>query len=403
MTTLAALGANRSLTNVENSTALMMAAGLATRSPGEDAGTEREVLEAVQVALSLGADVNAVDNNGETAVHAAAYKNLPRVVKFLVAKGARVDIWNRPNKFGWTPLAIAVGYRFGNFKPSADTEAAVREVMIAAGVTPPVKVVAKTQQKGLPIGTRGGAVVDYTFPMDGEYGIQIRLMRDRDEHIEGLTEPHDLELLLDKARVQLFTVKPPEREPEHASVDQHLKLRIPVHAGPHALGVTFIKKPSLLPETARQPYQARFNYYRHPRIQPAIYSISIVGPYGPGVTGDSPSRRRLGLARPAGLDDDDRYAKEILTTLMKRAYRRPVTPSDLQGPFALYKKGRAEGGFDAGIELALAGVLVSPQFLFRLEPDPAGIAPRTPYRVSDLELASDSPSFSGAASPMMSC
>jgi uncharacterized protein len=146
MTTLAALGANPSLTNVENSTALMMAAGLATRSPGEDAGTEREVLEAVQVALSLGADVNAVDNNGETAVHAAAYKNLPRVVKLLVAKGARVDLWNRPNKFGWTPLAIAVGYRFGNFKPSADTEAAVREVMIAAGVTPPLKVIAKTQQ-----------------------------------------------------------------------------------------------------------------------------------------------------------------------------------------------------------------------------------------------------------------
>ena len=146
MTTLATLGANPSLTNVENSTALMMAAGLATRSPGEDAGTELEVLDAVQVALSLGADVNAVDNNGETALHAAAYKNLPKVVKLLVAKGARIDVWNRENKFGWTPLAIAVGYRFGNFKPSADTEAAVREVMIAAGVTPPVKVVAKTQQ-----------------------------------------------------------------------------------------------------------------------------------------------------------------------------------------------------------------------------------------------------------------
>ena len=109
-------------------------------------GTESEVLEAVQFLLSLGADVNAVDNNGETVMHAAAYKNLPKVVKFLAAKGARIELWNRPNKFGWTPLAIAAGYRFGNFKPSADTEAAVREVMIAAGVTPPVKVVAKTQQ-----------------------------------------------------------------------------------------------------------------------------------------------------------------------------------------------------------------------------------------------------------------
>jgi ankyrin repeat protein len=146
MRTLAALGANPLLPNAENSTPLMMAAGLATRSPGEDAGTETEVLEAVQVAMDLGNDVNAVDNNGETAMHAAAYKNLPKVVKFLAARGAKIEIWNRPDKFGWIPLAIAVGYRFGNFKPSPDTEAALREVMIAAGVTPPKTIVAKTQQ-----------------------------------------------------------------------------------------------------------------------------------------------------------------------------------------------------------------------------------------------------------------
>jgi ankyrin repeat protein len=146
MKALAALGADPRLTNVDNSTPLMAAAGLATRSPGEDAGTEEEVLQAVQVALDLGADINAVDNNGETVLHAAAYKNLPRVVKFLAAKGAKIDVWNREDKFGWTPLAIAVGYRFGNFKPSPDTEAAIREVMIAAGVTPPKTIVARTQQ-----------------------------------------------------------------------------------------------------------------------------------------------------------------------------------------------------------------------------------------------------------------
>jgi ankyrin repeat protein len=146
MRTLAALGADPLLPNADHSTPLMAAAGLATRSPGEDAGTESEVLEAVQAALDLGADVNTVDDNGETAMHAAAYKNLPKVVKFLADKGARIDIWNRTNKFGWTPLAIAVGYRFGNFKPSPETEAAVRDVMIAAGVTPPKTVNAKTQQ-----------------------------------------------------------------------------------------------------------------------------------------------------------------------------------------------------------------------------------------------------------------
>jgi mono/diheme cytochrome c family protein len=252
----------------------------------------------------------------------------------------------------------------------------------------PADLTQEQHLEGLPIGTRGGAVVHYTFPMDGEYEIQIRLMRDRDEHVEGLTEPHDLELFVDKTRVQLFTVKPPSRESEHATIDQQLKMRVPVAAGPHDVGVAFLKKPSDLQETARQPYQAHFNYYRHPRIQPAVYSVSIVGPYGAATPGDSPSRRRIFGSRPAGSAEDARAAKPILSALMKRAYRRPVTDADLQGPLAVFEKGRANGGFDAGIELALSAVLVSPNFLFRVEPDPAGVAPNTPYRVSDLELAS---------------
>ena len=146
MRALAALGADPFIPNVDHSTPLMIAAGLATRSPGEDAGTESEVLEAVQAALELGADINAVDINGETAMHGAAYKNLPKVVKFLASKGAKIDVWNREDRYGWTPLAIAVGYRFGNFKPSPETEAMIRAEMIAAGVTPPKTVIAKTQQ-----------------------------------------------------------------------------------------------------------------------------------------------------------------------------------------------------------------------------------------------------------------
>jgi len=146
MRELAKLGADPFITNVDSSTPLMAAAGLATRSPGEDAGTEPEVIEAMQAALDLGNDIDAVDRNGETAMHAAAYKNLPKVVKFLASKGAKIEVWNKPDKYGWTPLAIAVGYRFGNFKPSPDTEASIREVMIAAGVTPPKVVIAKTQQ-----------------------------------------------------------------------------------------------------------------------------------------------------------------------------------------------------------------------------------------------------------------
>ncbi len=257
---------------------------------------------------------------------------------------------------------------------------------------------------GLPIGTRGGAAVPYTFPQDGEYEIQIRLTRDRDEHVEGLNEPHDLELLLDRERVQIFTVKPPVRaagvpegdQPSHATVDQHLKVRIPVSAGPHVLGATFPKKPSELLETPRQPYQTHFNSYRHPRIQPAIYSVSIIGPYDAKGPGDTPSRRRIFGSWPLRHAQDgptspaleESSAKRILASLMRRAYRRPVTEVDLQGPVALYRHARADGDFEAGIEMALSAVLVSPQFLFRVEQDPAGVAPNTAYRISDLELAS---------------
>jgi hypothetical protein len=249
---------------------------------------------------------------------------------------------------------------------------------------------------GLPVGTRGGAVVPYTFPLDAEYEITIRLARDRNEHVEGLTEAHELEVLLDKEQVQLFTVKPPQREaglsedyqPNHDTIDQHLKVRVPVSAGPHTLGVAFLKNPSALLETARQPYQAHFNFYRHPRIQPAIYSISIIGPYAAKGPGETPSRRRIFVSRPANPGEEEDSARRILATLIRRAYRRPVTDTDLRGPLELFRSARAEGGFEAGIEMALSAVLVSPEFLFRVEQDPAGVPPNTVYRISDLELAS---------------
>ena len=139
MKTLAELGADPLLTNRDENTALMAAAGLGTRSPGEDAGTEAEVLEALQVALDLGADINAVSRTGETAMHGAAYKNLPNAVEFLAAKRASISTWNRKNEYGWTPLTIARGYRIGNFKPSPETVAAVEGLLRAAGITPPTE------------------------------------------------------------------------------------------------------------------------------------------------------------------------------------------------------------------------------------------------------------------------
>jgi len=139
MRLLVDLGADPTLGNVDHCTPLMAATGIGIggAAANETAGTEPEVLEAAQFALSLGADVNAVDANGETAMHGAAYKNLPKVVQFLADHGAKIEIWNRTNKYGWTPLLIAQGHRPGNFKPSAETITALQNVMQAAGVATP--------------------------------------------------------------------------------------------------------------------------------------------------------------------------------------------------------------------------------------------------------------------------
>ncbi len=245
-----------------------------------------------------------------------------------------------------------------------------------------------THIAGLPIGTRGGTLIAYNFPTSGEYEIQVHLMRDRNEELEGLREAHELEILLDRERLDLFTVKPPPSGTNDKSVDANLKTRVKVAAGPHQVGAALLANSSSLLETTRQPLNVHFNFYRHPRIGPAVYQVSIRGPLGESNSGDTPSRRRIFVSRPTGESDEEKCAEQILTTLLRRAYRRPVDEDDLKVPLAFYRQGRAEGDFEAGIEAALAAVLVQPHFLFRIERDPAGVAPGAAYRVSDLELAS---------------
>jgi hypothetical protein len=256
--------------------------------------------------------------------------------------------------------------------------------------------------KGLPLGTRGGMRIPFTFPQEGEYDVQVWLTRDRNEQVEGLREPHELEILLDRKRLTSFTVKPPAKGEGHNDVDKHLKARVAVTAGPHDLGVTFVQNPASLLETKRQPYQAHYNLHRHPRLSPAVYQVSITGPYHAKGQGDTPSRRRIFICKPPLTPtplprgergrgegaDEEACAKKILSALLRRAYRRPVDNAHLEKAMKFYRQGRKDGDFDAGIEMALSAVLVNPQFLFRVERDPAGLAAKAGYRVSDVDLAS---------------
>ena len=150
MRALLKLGADPLLPNADGAAPLMAAAGLGVLAPGEEAGTEEEALEAVKLLLELGGDVNAVDKNGETAMHGAAYKSLPRMVQFLADRGARIEVWNRKNKYGWTPLSIAEGHRPGNFKPSPETIAALHRVLLAAGTSRARSIEPAENQRGYP-------------------------------------------------------------------------------------------------------------------------------------------------------------------------------------------------------------------------------------------------------------
>ena len=240
----------------------------------------------------------------------------------------------------------------------------------------------------LPLGTRGGTLIRHTFPRDGEYEIQIRLTRDRNEMVEGLHETHELEVLLDRDTAARFQVSPPKGNRDYETVDAHLKARIPVKAGLHEVGVTFIKNSSSLVETQRDPYQARYNMHRHPRLSPAIYQVSVTGPYASQEAGETASRRKLFVCYPKNPGEETACAERIVSAFVRRAYRRPVVAADWAKPLKFYHEAKEAGGFEAGIGSALSAVLVSPEFLFRIERDPADVAPETTYPISDVELAS---------------
>lgn len=262
----------------------------------------------------------------------------------------------------------------------------------------PADVTQEEQVPGLPWGTRGGLLVRHHFPRNGEYDFEIRLARDRNEQVEGLTEPHELELLLDDESLQTWTVRPPQpnaasREgyaaTTHEDVDRHLRVRLPVTAGPHAVGVTFVKNGSSLLETSRQPLHVHFNMYRHPRLGPAIYQVTVTGPFGVTSPGDTPSRRRIfSSSTPPSAGEEEVAARRILSTLLRRAIRQPVSEEDLSATLALFREGRETGDFESGIERGLSGILIHPRFLFRFEQDSASSQPGQPHRISDLELAS---------------
>jgi mono/diheme cytochrome c family protein len=245
--------------------------------------------------------------------------------------------------------------------------------------------------EGLPLGTRGGLLFRHNFPQDAEYEFAVFLLRNIVGYMVGLEFPHRLEITIDGERV--FSAPVGGEEDNLASdknmsatanaIDERLKTRVKVSAGPHMVGVTFVGRNAAESDEPLQLHE------RHHDLQdmngiPLVDHVNVTGPYQPSGPGDTPSRRRIFACRPAKAADETACARTILSDVARRAFRRPVTDEDMAAVMNLYAEGRKKGTFENGIEHGLRLILASPKFLFRTEAAPAaGVA-----RVTDLELAS---------------
>jgi Protein of unknown function (DUF1592)/Protein of unknown function (DUF1588)/Protein of unknown function (DUF1587)/Protein of unknown function (DUF1585)/Protein of unknown function (DUF1595) len=219
-----------------------------------------------------------------------------------------------------------------------------------------------THIEGLPIGTRGGILIDYTFPLDAEYAFKIRT-RSSGFGVGSGARPIPIEITLDGARI----------DPGKTPTNFHLK----VAAGPHTIGVT-------MPAYDTAGVDDVYSVYPD---NAAITSVAITGPTNPTGPGDTPIRRKIFVCHPTS-GDETACAKRILTSLATKAFRRPVRDVDLETLLGFYQQGKNSGGFEHGIEAALARILVDPWFIFRFEKEPPGTQPGGIYAISDLELAS---------------
>ena len=253
--------------------------------------------------------------------------------------------------------------------------------------------------EGMPLGTRGGVSARHTFPLDGEYVIRVKLVETNLGTIRGLQDENQLEITVGGQRVLLAPVGGTEDYLESGNnatnivnaLYTRLQARVPVRAGQRLVTAGFLNPASSLGPIRLQNFLYSTIVATDHLGLPHIEYMTVSGPFNTAGSGDTPSRQRVFACRPARPAEERACATTILSRLARRAYRRPVTDSDMSGLLRFYDEGRRQdknNSFDAGIEMALRAMLASPKFVFRVERDPAGIAAGSAYTLNDLELAS---------------
>jgi mono/diheme cytochrome c family protein len=249
---------------------------------------------------------------------------------------------------------------------------------------------------GLPLGTRGGILARHTFPLDGEYLIKVRLWRNTFDLLRGMEDPHQIEIAMDGERVQLVTVGGQEDFAAMAGnpgtfgadLDRRLSVRIPVKAGVHTITAATILRSHAQRDNLIKPFMRTTIDGLDITGDPSIDRLTVEGPYGQTGVGDTPSRRKIFICKPATAAEEEPCARKIVSSLGRAAYRRPLEDSDVETLLGFYRKARTGHSFDSGIEAAMQYVLASPEFLFRFEADPKNVPSGTAYRLNDLAVAS---------------
>jgi hypothetical protein len=280
------------------------------------------------------------------------------------------------------------------------------------------------QIDGLPVGTRGGILIRHNFPVDGEYLFKFSLLKvNFGPQYGGAAKGEQLEMSVNGERVKLIDLQSVPyyyirggaaaggrggaaaggRAGGGAGAAAPLEVRLPMKAGPQTVAVTFVKKSAAYVDDLFQRFDAttadlqtgvQFGYTTVPHLS----GVEILGPYNVAGPGDTPSRARIFTCRPAfatgsgaagqAKAEETACAKKILSTLARRAFRRPVTDADVAPLLSFYRTGRESGDFEAGIEMGLRRILTDPNFVFRFERDPANVAAGAAYRLTDVEMAS---------------
>jgi hypothetical protein len=255
----------------------------------------------------------------------------------------------------------------------------------------------------LPAGSRGGLAIRHNVPVDGEYVLTIRLQTNRNGMVRGIAQPNIVDVRVDGERVKTFNVgdksKSADARAEAQAEEREaatLKVRLPLKAGLRVVGVAFQKQtlvpegvgPSHLPTASGGFAYGSNTSVEYGKIEMGVDRVEIEGPFSGTAPRETSSRPRVFVCRPTSVSTELPCAKMVLTTLARRAYRRPSTQEDVQSLLSFFKAGWNDGGFDAGIERALAAILTDPEFLFRIDRDPTNVGRGTPYRVNDLAFAS---------------